>query len=174
MDFLQNALSVIQQSAQNNLTKSLCQTNKTSEKYGLTLSEKDIQTLCECRNNVVRNEKRVEFKSSAVPLIIEKFCASTYITQENYAETIEALIPVFFAAKSECEGKLTDGELIDIMFYTFEKRCGGDIEFLESRVVDGVCRAVRLSEQYDDPDSRDYDKDSYSDSGIDESGETND
>ena len=59
--------------------------NEVSARYGLVLSEEDAKELSEMRNKSLVENERVEIGIGAVAKIIERFCASRYITKENYA-----------------------------------------------------------------------------------------
>ncbi len=55
-------------------------TNEYTEKFGLTLSEKDMELLFAEKNNTLRAERRVEFGQSILPQIIYAFCDSSFIS----------------------------------------------------------------------------------------------
>ncbi len=59
--------------------KQVQETNQYTEKFGVTLSQKDTEILLAERNNVLRAERRVELGSSILPKIIYTFCDSAYI-----------------------------------------------------------------------------------------------
>ena len=101
--------------------------------------------LVSVRTATLRDQKRVEFGDSAINKIIEKFMQSTYISQSNYADTIAALIEVFYEVKEESGDILTDEEVVDAMFDFFEGESGGNIELMYSRDLDALCRNVRYS-----------------------------
>ena len=60
--------------------------------------------------------------------IIEKFIKSTYISQADYADTLAALIDIFYEAKEESLDVLTDDEVIVIMYNFYENESGGSLE----------------------------------------------
>ena len=67
--------------------------------------------------------------------LIEAFCDSPYINQENYAETLYELIEIFYEYKNETMDLITDGELIEFMKISFDGICQGDLEYLSGTVI---------------------------------------
>ena len=51
-------------------------TNRYTEKFGLSLSQEDAALLAESRADALRREQRVEFGAGILPKIIEAFCDS--------------------------------------------------------------------------------------------------
>ncbi|MGN0399812.1 MAG: DUF6323 family protein [Blautia sp.] len=72
------------------------ETNQYTEKYGLVLSAEDAELLAEERIHCLKNEKRVEFGESILPRIIDVFCDSPYMIQNNYVETLIRLQEIFY------------------------------------------------------------------------------
>ena len=91
MDLLQNT---------NQLSK-VMETNRYTEKFGLSLTEKDAQLIMENRKSALQEQRRVEFGEGIVPKIIREFCDSAYIDRNNYVETIIRLQDIFYLYKKE-------------------------------------------------------------------------
>ena len=51
----------------------MLQTNRTTEQFGLVLTEEDARLILEERNNLLREQKRVEFKEGIAAKIIYEF-----------------------------------------------------------------------------------------------------
>ncbi len=126
-----------------NLKSDLMNTNNRSMEYGLVLSESDAQMLVEAGNDALECQDRIEFGKSVTVKIIEKFMESSFIAQSEYADTIAALIDVFYQAKEESLDMLTDEEIINAMFDFFENESGGDIDILTSRDMQLMCQKIR-------------------------------
>ena len=86
---------------------------------------------------------RVEFGKGILPEIIETFCDSPYLQQENYADVIAELQEVFYLYKNESEDNLTDEELLAFMKEQFDGVCCGSVAYLEETCLERFARAVR-------------------------------
>ena len=71
------------------------ETNQYTEKYGLTLSAEDAEILLAEKNRILKAERRVEFGQSILPQIIYTFCDSSYISQDDYVDTLSRLQEIF-------------------------------------------------------------------------------
>lgn len=119
------------------------ETNQYSEKFGLILTEKDTKILLAEKNNALNTERRVEFGQSILPQIIYAFCDSSFISQNNYVETLIRLQEIFYLYKNEMQDEITDDELIHFMREQFETVCYGDLDYLEGTCLDIFAQAVR-------------------------------
>ena len=117
--------------------------NQYTQKYGLALSEEDAQIIIAERRNTLMAEKRVEFGQGILPRLIYEFCDSSYISQDNYLETMVRLQEIFYFYKNETMDELTDNELIHFMKEQFETVCYGDLEYLEGTCLEIFSQAVR-------------------------------
>lgn len=133
LDLLQN---------QNQLSK-VIETNKYSEQYGLVLSQQDAQLILENRKTSLRNQRRVEFGEGIAPKLIQEFCDSNYIDQNNYVDTIIRLQEIFYLYKNEMNDEITDDELIHLMKKQYENLCFGDLDYLESTCLADFAQAIR-------------------------------
>ncbi len=141
-DFLTN-FSLGMENKAEKVKNEILKTNELSQDFGLMLSEKDAKMLEKVGRDIISETDRIEFGSSITVKIIEKFINSTYISQNDYADTIVSLIEVFYVAKDECLDTFNDDEVIDIMFDFFEDQSGGSIEILQSRDLDYLCKNIR-------------------------------
>lgn len=107
--------------------------NEETKKYGLIFSAAEAQALIEARNQSINYNGRVELSIDAVKKIISVFCKSTYINQDEYAETINELVDIFYAMKNETEDRVGDDELIDIMYTCYNGSCKGSLDLLRNR-----------------------------------------
>ncbi len=122
--------------------------------YGLVISPKDASAIAAVGVEQLHEQERVEFAQSAVVKIIEKFMESSYISQQDFVETISELIGIFYEVKEESLDILTDDDVISAMFDCFENISNGDIELLRTRDLERLIRRAR-GEAYD----IDYDED---------------
>ena len=121
----------------------IIETNEKSIEFCLKLSEKEAVMLIENEKESLNNNERIMFGKSPTVKLIEKFMESSYITQDTYSETIAELTDVFYEVCEESEDLLTDEEIINIMYYFFEQKCGGSIELLEGTYLEEICRNIR-------------------------------
>lgn len=119
------------------------ETNQYTEKYGLTLSPEDAEILLAEKKQILKKERRVEFGESILPRIIYTFCDSSYISQDEYVDTLVRLQEIFFLYKNEMQDEITDEELLNFMKEQFETVCFGDLQYLEETCLDLFAQAIR-------------------------------
>lgn len=128
---------------QRNQLVKVMETNKMTAGYGLVLTEQDAGLLVEERTRVLREERRVEFGPGILPKIIEQFCDSDFIDQNNYTDTLLRLQEIFYLYKNEMHDEITDEELLHFMREQFEEVCFGDLGYLEGTCLQVFAEAVR-------------------------------
>lgn len=119
------------------------ETNRYAERYGLTLSEEDMELLLSEKSRILKKEGRIEFGRSILPQIIQTFFDSSYISQDNYVETLIRLQEIFYQYKNEMHDEITDEELLSFMKEQFEEVCFGDLQYLEGTCLDIFAQAIR-------------------------------
>lgn len=129
------------------LIDAIMEMNEYSEKYGLTLSKSDAVMLAEVRAHALYDNGRVEFGVGALPKLIEEFCSSSFLTQENYAQTLSELTEAFYYIKSESGDNISDNDLIRLMKDFFESKSMGDLELLQSRDLEAIVRYINLGQR---------------------------
>jgi hypothetical protein len=123
----------LQHSQREEMVNQVAELNNISLKYGLILSESQINDLIETRSNALRDNGRIETSLGAVKKIIENFCSSSYINSENYAEVINDLLEIFYFYKTESHDSISDTELIEIMRDQFENKYHGSISLMQGK-----------------------------------------
>ena len=58
--------------------------NETSARFGLKLSEQSMQALAQTRMHALLDNGRVELGASAVSALVDGFCDSPFLLQEDY------------------------------------------------------------------------------------------
>lgn len=109
--------------------------NEFTNKYGLMLSDAQIESLMEKRIDILKNTGRIEFRNGIIDIIIKEFCDSPYINQENYVLILCGLLDIFYEYKNETMYLVTDDELIKFMKKSFNGICKGNIEYLSGTVM---------------------------------------
>lgn len=134
-----NNMNVVQRKTAQSLEK--C--NIYTEKYGLTLSSRDIISLMESRREALKEQERLELGESILPRLVYAFCDSTFIYRDNYVEVLSGLQDIFYLYKNESMDGLSDDELIEYMKDMFNGECQGSLEYLEETCLDRLARDIR-------------------------------
>ena len=117
--------------------------NELTIKFGVSLSDEAIERLINKRFEVLKNTGRIEFDEGILKKLIEAFCDSPYIMQNNYEETVEELQDIFYFFKGEAMEQISDDELIEFMKRDFDGKCQGSIEYLSGTSLEELCRGTR-------------------------------
>ncbi len=130
--------------------------NETSSRYGLILSEQGMLELAQARTRALFDQGRVELGVSAVKSIVDGFCDSPYLLQDDYEATLLELVDAFYYFKNACGDQLTDDELIQAMRERYDAYAGS-VEAVISTSLETMCRARRfgLAEDADEEDEDD-------------------
>lgn len=148
---------------QKQAVKEIIQCNNLTSKYGLSLTKQQAIELVEIRNQVLHANGRIEFSGGVINKIIQEFCDSPYITKDNYIETIQELIEIFYYYKNETEELVSDDDLINFMGNAFNHKCRGSLELLSGRELDKLANNIRYGkdplemDEKDDTDEEDED-----------------
>lgn len=114
--------------------EALMKTNEVTAEYGLLLSEDDVRAILQTRAESLRDSARVEFGEGISARLVLAFADSPYLTQQNYADTVGALLILFDTFKNELRDAYNDRELLTFMREAFDGECAGSLEILETEV----------------------------------------
>lgn len=128
---------------QRELLEKTLETNRKAERFGLTLTRQDAELLLQERGHALREQGRVEFGRGILPKLIDTFCDSDFISQQDYVDTLARLQEIFYLYKNEVQDELTDDELLNLMKEQFEFLCFGDLDYLEGTCLSNFAQAVR-------------------------------
>ena len=95
--------------------------NRETEENGLRLTHAQAEQLVEVRAQSLRRTGRIEFAPGRVERIIRAFCDSPYLSQEDYADALSALIELFDTVKTETDDRISDEALIEEMRAAFDE-----------------------------------------------------
>lgn len=155
---MEEQFDLLKVTQKNQAVVELKECNEFAGKFGLTLSDSDIQMLIEERFRALKSNGRVEFGSGILKKLVFEFCDSPYVMQDNFADTIQGLQEAFYYFKNESLDEYSDEELIDIMKDYFEHECQGSIEYLQESKLEDICRKKRYGNAWEeDGDFEDYD-----------------
>lgn len=124
--------------------------NETTSRYGLVLKESDAMELANTRSEALEKTGRIEFSGGVINKLIMEFCDSPYLSQANYADTLNELIEAFYFFKNETLDEMDDDDLIAYMKKFFDDTSGGSLELLQSRDLEQLARNMRYGAE--DPD----------------------
>jgi hypothetical protein len=123
--------------------------NEQSARFGLTLSERGMRELAESRMRALNDHGRVELGASAVREMIDGFCDSPFLLQEDYEETLCELVDAFYYFKNVCGDRIADDELIAAMREKYDTY-DGSVDAVTGTTIERLCRARMLGEEYDE------------------------
>ncbi len=138
-----NLMEYFMESGRKMQISQVLETNQYTEKFGLTLTQEEVELLVTEQKQTLKEQKRVELSGSILPKIIYEFCDSDYITADNYTDTLIHLQEIFYQYKNEMLDEITDTELLHFMKEQFETVCSGDLEYLEGTCLNVFAQAVR-------------------------------
>ena len=118
--------------------------NQKTERFGLSLTQEDAELLVERKMECLKEQQRVEFGETILSKLIDTFCDSPYISQNDYVDTISGLQEIFYLYKNESLDVLTDDELLEFMKKAFDGKCQGSLEYLEETVLEEFARNIRI------------------------------
>ena len=143
-NFLTSNFSLENLQKQNEISKIL-ETNEKALNYGLTLTNAQAVEIIETKNYILKSYGRIEFGTSIVNKIIDAFCTSPYINQNEYAKIVNELTETFYYIKNETLDEVGDDELIELMQNCFNNSCQGSIELLQGRDLEIFARNIRYN-----------------------------
>jgi len=132
--------------------------NETGARFGLRLSEQGMLEIAQARTRALVDHGRVELGTSAVKSIVDGFCDSPYLMQEDYEATLLELVDAFYYFKNECGEQLTDDELIQAMRERYDAY-DGSVEAVIGTSLESLCRARRFGFEEDEREDNDDDRD---------------
>jgi hypothetical protein len=134
--------------------------NETSSRFGLQLSEQSMQALAETRTRTLLDHGRVELGKSAISAIVEAFCDSPFLLQEDYESTLSELLDAFYYYKNASGERLADDELIAAMRLYYDA-FDGSMDGVTGTTLEALCLARRFGhateEEADEQEDNDDD-----------------
>ena len=118
--------------------QALTQANQITSQYGLVLTEQQMLSLLQQRQEALEATGRVEFGDGVLHLLAERFCDSPFLCPANYEETLGELQALFYYFKNECRDRLTDREVLDGMKRLFDGGAQGATEYLAGVPVEAL------------------------------------
>lgn len=119
--------------------------NERTACYNLSLTEQQAVELVEARSQNLRDNGRVELGGGVIDKLIDAFCSSPYLMQDNYMETIHELMEIFYYYKNDTLDLLSDDDLIDYMKQSYDGICQSSTELLKGREMDRLARWARYA-----------------------------
>lgn len=104
-------------------------TNLITKEKGLILTHKEIEELIINKNETLDNLSRIEV-TPIIDKIIYEFYDSPYIDNDNYFETINLLVEIFYIYEDKFGNKLSIEEIIKYLRDIFDNKVNGVVELL--------------------------------------------
>jgi hypothetical protein len=117
--------------------------NQVTSRYGLVLNDADAAELAKTRSEVLQKVGRIEFSGGTINRLIMEFCDSPYLSQFNYADTLNELLETFYYFKNETLEELDDDELLALMKKSFDECCQRSVDLLQTRDMENLARRIR-------------------------------
>lgn len=117
--------------------------NQISEKFGLSLSQNQIENIEKRRVQTLKETGRIEFGEGVIQKLIYAFCDSPYISASDYEDTLIELQDLFYHFKHESMESLSDDELIEAMAYGFNHKARGSLSYLSETYLEHISRLER-------------------------------
>ncbi|UZT81443.1 DUF6323 family protein [Caproicibacterium sp. BJN0003] len=128
--------------------------NQITERFGLSLSDKQIQNLEEHRIKALQNTGRIEFGEGILKKLAYAFCDSPFLLPNSYEETLIELQDLFYYFKTESMERISDDELIEAMKEIYNGKAQGSLSYLSQTALEDLCRNLRF-DSFDSVDGRD-------------------
>ena len=109
--------------------------NEYTNKYGVALSDNEINKILERREETLKQTGRIELREGIIDKMIKEFCDSPYMNKENFAQNLYELIEIFYEYKNETMDLIADDELIKFMKKSFDGTAQGDLEYLSGTIM---------------------------------------
>lgn len=126
--------------------------NAETAEHGLTLSTAEIAAVVEARREALVSSGRVDFAGDIPAKLARAFASSPYLERTSYADTLCALVELFYDTRNETDGRMSDDRLIAKMRELFDEIAEGSLDRLAD-LLWSLARRVTDARD-DDPDSR--------------------
>ena len=140
--------------------KNVLECNYVSQSYGLALTEQQALELTQTVAAALTESGRVQLGAGITDKLIAVFCQSSYLTPQNYAQSLYELTRIFYEFKNEFPSDVSDNELLSMMYDAFEKYSGGSVDYLAEDLLTRMARNMRagLPADYIERDTLDEDE----------------
>ncbi len=78
----------------------------------------------------LKNNKRIELDGGIIDKVIREFFDSPYISNDNFVETINEIIELFYYYKNETNDLISDDDLLKLMRKHYDDFAKGDLDYL--------------------------------------------
>jgi hypothetical protein len=124
--------------------------NATTQRFGINISGGDALSLLAASDRALKRAGRIEFESGTVESLLNAFCDSAYLGQDNFTETMEDVIEIFYEFKTDSLDCVDDAETVVLLKRLFDGECAGNADALHDEAVKAA-RRIRSGE----PDEED-------------------
>lgn len=159
--YLSRIFNSLNASMQEQYMTELLELNGKTKEYGLVLTAQDVELMMAARSQVLYSYGRVELSIEVTKELIRGFSSSSFIQQENYADTLNELHEIFYYLKNETEDRISDMKLLHRMKEVFEEDCEGSLDLLKTRLeeyAEGFRRELQKNESLLEGDDDSWDQ----------------
>lgn len=140
--------NIVETNNDKKIIDSLMKLNDVTSDKGLVLKHEEIVMIIENKNDTLKELGLIEIGKSVIDDIVYAFYDSSYIDSDNYFETINELVSVFYEYQFEFSSYLSDEEIINYMRECFDK-CGGSTSLLDSLFFDELNSKIKFGDLYE-------------------------
>lgn len=108
------------------------------DQNGITLHERDMLDIARANDDALRGRGRIALCGGTLRQLAWTFADSPHLCQSNFAQTMCALLPLFYELKNELEDEVPDDELMQALRDAFDGRAHGEIEALEGLSISEI------------------------------------
>lgn len=118
------------------------------EKHSIRISQNELSALENAHTRFLSAHGRVEFGKSALPTLAKAFASSPYFDEKNCTALLTELMDIFYYFRNECDGLISDEELISFMRREFDLSAAGDIGYLAGTAMERLCSRLKGKSNY--------------------------
>ena len=139
--------------AQKKQVEAVLSCNEKTSANGLALTAEQAQRLVEVRAGSLKKTGRIELGRGILDRLILAFSDSPYLSQDNYEDTLQELVELFYSFKNETVDRVRDEVLISYMKEAFDGECAGSVELLAEEALPKLVYEVngRLAKMFQMP-----------------------
>lgn len=124
--------------------------NDILQKRALSLTQNDAEAMLAARKKTLKEQGRVEYGLEVTQELIRRLSESAFISQENFAQTVQEVYEAFHLIKNMTSDFTDDADIIEAIILGFETICGGSTELLlgkgAARIVENYRKQQLLSD----------------------------
>lgn len=98
--------------------------------YGLMLTTEQAKQIVQTHQRALQDSHRIELNQTILDQMIVTFASSPYLSQDDFVDSIEALIALFYELKNQTWDMVSDADIIAFLKDAFDHHCSGSLTLL--------------------------------------------